>query len=57
VFVIGLCDLSFTFLQVTSGTITLNLPTIIGPILWLLAAIITPFGMPVVSRRSLDEQF
>lgn len=43
---IGLCDLSFTFLQVTSGTIALNLPTIAGPVLWFLAVIITPFGMP-----------
>ncbi|MFZ2994836.1 hypothetical protein [Sphingobium sp.] len=43
---IGLCDLSFTFLQVTSGTIALNLPTIAGPLLWLLAVIITPFGLP-----------
>ncbi|WP_457488661.1 hypothetical protein [Tardiphaga sp. P5_C10] len=43
---IGLCDLSFTFLQVTSGTIALNVPTISGPVLWLLAVIITPFGMP-----------
>lgn len=43
---IGLCDLSFMFLQVTSGTIALNVPTISGPVLWFLAVIITPFGMP-----------
>ena len=57
VFVIGLIDLSFTFLQVTSGTIELNAGTISGPILWLLAVIITPLGMPAFSRRSLGEQF
>ena len=56
-FLIGFCDLSFTFLQVTAGTIALNLPTISGPVLWLLAVIITPFGMPAFSRRSLGERF
>ncbi|MGI4764238.1 MAG: hypothetical protein ACRYGP_04115 [Janthinobacterium lividum] len=43
---VGFCDLSFTFLQMTSGIIQLNVPTVSGPIIWLLAVIITPFGMP-----------
>ena len=43
---VGLCDLSFTFLQMTSGIIQLNIPTVSGPVIWLLAVLITPFGMP-----------
>jgi hypothetical protein len=46
VFLVGICDLSFTFLQMTSGIIQLNVPTVSGPVIWLFAAIITPFGMP-----------
>ena len=57
VFLVGISDVSFTFLQMTSGIIQLNVPTMSGPIIWLLAAIITPFGMPPFSRRSLEEQF
>lgn len=45
-FLVGLCDLSFTFLQMTSGIIQLNVATVSGPIIWLLAVIITPFGLP-----------
>lgn len=43
---VGFCDLSFTFLQMTSGIIQLNVPTVSGPIIWLLAVVFTPFGMP-----------
>lgn len=43
---VGLCDLSFTVLQMTSGIIQLNVPTVSGPVLWLLAVLITPFGLP-----------
>ncbi len=43
---VGLCDLSFTFLQMTSGVIQLNVPTVSGPIIWGLAVLITPLGMP-----------
>lgn len=46
IFLVGVCDLSFTFLQMTSGIIQLNVPTVSGPIIWLLAVIITPFGLP-----------
>lgn len=42
----AICDMSFMFLQVTSGNIALNVPTISGPVLWALAVVITPFGMP-----------
>ncbi len=43
---VGFCDLSFTFLQMTSGIIQLNVPTVSGPVIWLLAVLVTPFGMP-----------
>jgi hypothetical protein len=55
VFLVGICDLSFTFLQVTSGIIQLNVATVSGPIIWLLAAIITPFGMPTSIRTFFRE--
>ena len=45
-FLVGICDMSFTFLQMTSGIIQLNVPTVSGPIIWLFAVIITPFGLP-----------
>jgi hypothetical protein len=50
VLLVGICDVSFTFLQMTSGIIALNIPTVSGPIIWLLAIVITPFGMPSLSK-------
>jgi hypothetical protein len=46
---IGICDLSFTFALVTSGIIEPNIPTISGPIIWVIAIVLIPFGLP--SRR------
>ena len=46
VVVIGIADLTFTYAMVLSGVIEPNVPTIAGPIIWILAIIITPFGMP-----------
>ena len=51
VFVIGIADLAFLFAMVTSGIIELNAGTIGGPIIWLLAIAITPFGMPSLKRK------
>ncbi len=47
VFLIGICDGSFTILQLTSGIIAVSIPSVSGPIIWLLAALVTPFGLPV----------
>jgi hypothetical protein len=55
VFLVGIADVSYTFLQVTSGIIQLNVATVSGPIIWLLAAIITPFGMPTSIRTFFRE--
>jgi uncharacterized membrane protein (Fun14 family) len=46
VFVIGIADLSFLFSMVTTGVIELNAGTVGGPIIWIIAVIATPFGMP-----------
>jgi len=48
VIIIGIADLAFLFLQVTPGIIELNAGTIGGPVLWLLACLITPFGLKKV---------
>ena len=51
VFLVGIADVSFTFLQLTSGVIKLTIPTVSGPVIWLLAACITPFGLPALLKR------
>jgi len=50
-FVIGICDLTFLFALVTSGVIEFSIPTISGPIIWFLAVIATPFGMPSLRNK------
>ena len=50
VFMVGIADVSFTLLQQTSGIIAVNIPSVSGPVIWLLATIITPFGMPAVTK-------
>jgi hypothetical protein len=44
--VIGICDLAFLFSQVVPGVIELNAGTVGGPVLWFLAILITPLGLP-----------
>lgn len=51
VFVIGIADLTFLFALVTSGVIEFSIPTISGPIIWFLAIIATPFGMPALRKK------
>ena len=46
VFIIGIADLAFLFSMVTTGVIELNAGTIGGPVIWLFAIAITPWGMP-----------
>ncbi|NDD90540.1 hypothetical protein EBZ37_00415 [bacterium] len=43
--VIGIADLTFLFSQVTSGIIELNAGSVGGPVIWVLACLITPFGL------------
>ncbi len=51
--IIGLADLSFLFLQVTPGHIKGDLGTYGGPILWFIAIIILPFGLPKFKLKEL----
>jgi len=51
VIVIGIGDLAFLFALVTPGIIELNFATISGPLLWFLAVLITPFGLPRSSAQ------
>jgi hypothetical protein len=48
--VIGICDLTFLFAMVVSGVIELNAGTVGGPVLWFLAILVTPWGLPKVFR-------
>ena len=49
-FVVGVADLSFLFSLVTAGVVEATPPTVGGPILWILACIIAPFGLPARRR-------
>jgi hypothetical protein len=48
--VIGIADLAFLFCMVTPGVIVLNAGTVGGPVIWFLALLITPFGLPPISK-------
>ena len=50
-FVIGICDLTFLFSLVTSGVIELNAGSVGGPVIWFMALIATPFGMPALRNK------
>jgi hypothetical protein len=43
--IIGIADLTFTYAMLLSGVIEPNLPTVAGPVIWLLAVLVTPFGL------------
>ena len=49
--VIGIADLSFAFALVTPGIIEPNIPTISGPIIWVVAVVLIPFGLPSLSKK------
>jgi len=46
ILVIGLADLAFLFLQVVPGNYVGNWASYGGPILWFMALVVAPFGMP-----------
>lgn len=50
--IIGISDLTFTFAMLLSGVIEPNLPTVAGPVIWLIAVTVTPFGLPPLRRTS-----
>ncbi len=49
--IIGICDLAFTFSLLTSGIIEMNAGSVGGPVIWLLAIVITPFGLPALKGK------
>ena len=50
-FIIGICDLTFLFSLVTSGIVEFSAATLGGPIIWFLACLITPFGLPTPGKN------
>lgn len=52
-FIIGIADLSFLFLQVTPEYIKGDLGTYGGPILWFIAVVTLPFGLPKFKLKEL----
>lgn len=46
VVVIGVADLAFLFCLVVPGVIELNAGSIAGPLIWIAAVVVTPFGLP-----------
>ncbi len=50
--VIGVIDNSFLFTQVVPGLIALDAGTIGGPVIWAIACVVTPFGLPSVLKPS-----
>ena len=49
--VIGIADLAFLFAMVVSGVIELNAGSVGGPVIWFVAVILTPFGLPKLNRQ------
>lgn len=49
--VVGVAEFSFFFNLVTTGIMPLNVGTLLGPILWLLAAIFIPVGLILASKK------
>jgi hypothetical protein len=43
--VIMVADLAFLYFTVLSGTIEPSFTVVIGPIIWVVAVVVTPFGL------------
>mmetsp|Transcript_1461 Transcript_1461/g.3751 ORF Transcript_1461/g.3751 Transcript_1461/m.3751 type:complete len:179 (-) Transcript_1461:296-832(-) len=48
---VGLATISYFVAMVTSGVMAVGVGSLSGPIIWLLAALITPFGLPKLGVR------
>ena len=48
--VIGIADLTFLFAMVVPGVIELNAGSVGGPVIWFIAVVLTPFGLPAWRR-------
>lgn len=49
--IIGIADMTFLLAMVTSGVIAFSVESISGPVIWFLAVLITPFGLPMLKHR------
>ncbi len=49
--IIGLSDLTFLFSMVTPGIVQLNPGTIGGPVIWLIACLLTPLGAALIQSQ------
>ncbi len=43
---IGIGDLAFLFALVTSGVIEFSFAVVLGPLVWFIAVVVTPIGLP-----------
>ncbi|NDF40390.1 MAG: hypothetical protein EB140_15880, partial [Proteobacteria bacterium] len=43
---IGIGDLAFLFALVTSGVIEFSFAVVLGPLVWIIAVVVTPIGLP-----------
>ncbi len=54
VLIIGIADLAFLFSLVTPGIIELNAGSLGGPVIWFIACLITPFGLPKLDKNAIS---
>ena len=54
VVIIGVADMAFLFSLVTSGIIELNAGSLGGPVIWFIACLITPFGLPKFDKTMIS---
>jgi len=52
--VIGIADLTFLLAMVVPGVIELNAGSLGGPVIWFVAVVLTPFGLPAWRRVYSD---
>lgn len=55
--VIGIADLTFLFAMVASGVIELNAGSVGGPVIWFIAVVLTPFGLPALRKSKSFQTF
>ena len=49
--IIGIADMTFLLAMVSSGVIAFSVASISGPVIWFLAILVTPFGLPMLKHR------
>jgi hypothetical protein len=54
--IIGIPEFAYVFFLLLPGIISINLKSLVGPFLWLFAAMITPFGLPSLFAKSYEKK-